>query len=87
MDQEWRYSSRVPSQHDVFCCFVCSLVPLFLSALGGVRPQLYADNLKCVASDRALLFEGGKVHNWVMFGFLDRSLRQEVCSAQYCLRV
>ena len=28
----------------------------YLSALGGVRPQLYADNLKCVASDPALLF-------------------------------
>ena len=28
----------------------------YLRALGGVRPQLYADDLKCVASDPALLF-------------------------------
>ena len=32
----------------------------YLSALGGVRPQLCADNLKCVASDPALLFRAAR---------------------------
>ena len=32
----------------------------YLSAMGGVRPQLYADNLKCVACEPALLFRAAR---------------------------
>ena len=32
----------------------------YLGALGGVRPQLYADNMKCVPSDPALLFRAAR---------------------------
>ena len=38
-------------------CFVCPLAPVW-ARWGGLRPQLYADNLKCVASDLALVLTG-----------------------------
>ena len=44
----------MPSQCDVHSCSVCPLFQ-YLHALGGVRPQLCADNLKSVASDPVLL--------------------------------
>ena len=43
---------RVPLEHDVHCCFVFALVSVSFCS-GGVEPQLYADNLKCVSGDLA----------------------------------
>ena len=54
MDTGWRHTSGVPSQYDVLCMSLGA----GLGALGGLRPQLYAENLKCVASDLALLLTG-----------------------------
>ena len=46
-------------EHDVYCC----LVPpwcRYLAAQVGVRPQLYADNLKCLSGDPELLLRAAR---------------------------
>ena len=53
------YSSGVPFEYDVYCCFVLALVSLFVCS-GGVEPQLYADKLKCISRDPDLLFSAAR---------------------------
>ena len=45
----------MPLEHDVHCCFTFVPWCRYLSAQEGVEHQLYADNLKCVSRDPALL--------------------------------
>ena len=41
-------------EYDVHCCFVSPFV-WALGCTGGVEPQVYADNLKCVSWDPGVL--------------------------------
>ena len=45
--------------HDVHSCSVLALVRVSFCS-GGVEPQLYADNLKCVSRDLALLLNAAR---------------------------
>ena len=49
-------------EHDVHCRFVSALVSLTCCSWeeGGVQPQLYADNLKCVSRDPDLLLNAAR---------------------------
>ena len=54
---------RLPSQHDFYCSpFIFPGVDT-LSPLGGVKPHLYADNLKCVSCDDFDLLEAARFTN------------------------
>ena len=56
LDSGWGYSSGVPVEYDVHCCFVLALV----GAQEEVQPQLYADNLKCVCRDPGVLLRAAR---------------------------
>ena len=62
VDQGWGHSSRLPAWHDFYCC---SYLPWFgaLESIPGVRPQLYADNLKCVSGSPAALLSAARFTN------------------------
>ena len=47
--QGWWYSPELSSEYGFHCCSLCPLVLLSWDALPNVKPQLYADNLKCSA--------------------------------------
>ena len=60
MDSEWRDPPRVHFEHDVYCYAVLALVPVSCCT-GGVQPQLYADNLKCISSDPGVLLRAARL--------------------------
>ena len=77
------FPQGVSFEYDVYCCFVFAMVSVSCLPMGegrgGVQPQLYADNLKCVSRDPGLLLHAAQVHHWVMSGWFVRSLHLVKC--------
>ena len=63
LGQPWTGDVRIPQGCPLSMMFIVALyLPWcrYLAAQGGVRPQLYADNLKCVSRDPGVLLRAAK---------------------------
>ena len=68
LGQSWTRDGGIPQGCPLSMMFIVALyLPWcrYLSAQVGVRPQLYADNLKCLSRSPDLLLHAAKVYHWV----------------------
>ena len=68
LGEPWTRDGGIPQGCPLSMMFIVALhLPWcrYLAAHGGVQPQLYADNLKCVSKDPDLLLNAARFYHWL----------------------